>query len=66
MQELLLRAGQAVGGLGILLMVVAVLARLAGYYTLGSYATVTMMMAGGAAVSVGCFFLLLAIAARGR
>jgi protein-S-isoprenylcysteine O-methyltransferase Ste14 len=66
MDALLLRAGQAAGVLGMLLMAVAVVARLAGHYTLGGYATVTMMTAGAAAVTVGCFLLLWVIAQRGR
>jgi protein-S-isoprenylcysteine O-methyltransferase Ste14 len=66
MDALLLRAGQLVGLLGILLMVVAVAARLAGNYTLGGYATVTLLTAGAAAVSTGCFLLLLGIVQRKR
>ncbi|MCS7101950.1 MAG: hypothetical protein NZL99_09670 [Burkholderiaceae bacterium] len=64
--DLLLHAGRAVGILGIALMIVAVAARLAGHYTLGGYATVTLLGAGAATVTVGCFLLLWVIAARGR
>lgn len=64
MNSMLFRGGQAAGVLGMLLIVVAALARLAGSYTLGGYATVTLMVAGIAGVSVGCFLLLLAVNER--
>ncbi len=65
MQQWLLRGGQLVGLIGILLMAVGVLARLAGYFHIGGFATGTLMLAGIGAVSVGCF-LLLWLLAQGR
>lgn len=58
MNAILLRGGQAVGILGVLLIVVSAVARLAGNYTLGSLATGTLMLAGIGAVNVGVFCLL--------
>jgi hypothetical protein len=62
---LLLRGGQLAGLIGILLIVVSVVARLAGRFTLGGFATGTLMLAGIGAVAVGCFLLLWLLAERG-
>jgi len=62
----LLRGGQSVGLLGILLMVIAVVARLAGRFMLGNIQTGTLLVAGIGAVVIGCFLLLWFIADRGR
>jgi hypothetical protein len=64
MDVLLLRGGQLAGVLGLLMMVVAVAARLAGRYSLGGYATGTLMLAGIGALAAGCFLLLWLLAAR--
>jgi hypothetical protein len=64
--SLLLRGGQLTGLIGILLIVVSVVARLGGKFTLGGFATGTLMLAGMGAVSVGCFLLLWLLAERGR
>ena len=66
MNAVLFRGGQLAGVLGVLLMVVSVLARLAGKFTLGGYATGTLLLAGVGAVGVGCFLLLWLLAERGR
>jgi len=66
MNDLLLRGGQLAGAVGVLLMVVAVLGRLAGRFSLGGFATGTLMLAGIGAVSVGCFLLLWLLAERDR
>lgn len=66
MNAVLLKSGQMVGAMGILVMIIAVLARIAGSYTLGGYATATLLLAGIGAVSVGCFLLLWVIAERAR
>jgi hypothetical protein len=66
MNALLLRGGQLVGLLGILVMVVSVAARLAGHYTLFRFQLVTLLLAGIGVVSVGCFLLLWFVAERGR
>lgn len=66
MNELLFRGGQLVGLVGVLLMVVGVIARLAGMYSVGGFAAGTLMLAGIGAVSVGCFLLLWMLAHRSR
>jgi hypothetical protein len=66
MNNLLLRGGQLVGVLGIVLMAVSVGARLAGKFTLGSYASGTLLLGGIGAVVVACFLLLWALAERGQ
>ena len=64
MNAVLLNGGKMAGALGILVMLIAVLARVAGNYTLGGYATSTLLLAGIGAVSVGCFLLLWVLAKR--
>lgn len=64
MNAILLRGGQAAGILGVLLMVFAAIARLAGNYTLGSVATGTLLLVGIGAVSVGAFCLLWLLVGR--
>ena len=66
MNALLLKAGQLIGIIGIALMAVSVVVRLGGDYTVGGYATSTLLLAGLGAVSAGCFALLWVLAARGR
>ena len=66
MGAVLLRGGQLAGLIGILLIVVSAVARLAGKFTLGGFATATLMLAGIGVLSVGCFLLLWLIADRGR
>jgi hypothetical protein len=63
---LLLRGGQVAGLIGILLIVISVVARIGGRFTLGGLATGTLMLAGIGAVSVGCFLLLWLLAESGR
>jgi len=65
MNSILLRGGKLAGLVGILLIVLSVAARLAGKFTLGGFATGTLMLAGVGAVSVGCFLLLWVMAERG-
>lgn len=66
MNRLIARCGQAVGLVGVLLMVVSVASRLAGNFHLGGFSTGTLMLAGIGAVSVGCFVLLWSLAERTR
>ena len=66
MNALLLKAGQLIGIIGIVLMAVSVVVRLGGSYTVGGYATSALLLAGVGAVSAGCFALLWVLAARGR
>lgn len=56
----LVLAGRAVGALGILACVVAVLARLLGHYYLLGVEAESLLQAGTSAVVIGCFALLLA------
>jgi hypothetical protein len=65
MNTILLRGGQLVGVLGILLMALSVAGRLAGRWALGDFQVGTFMLAGIGAVSVGCFLLLWSMADRG-
>jgi hypothetical protein len=64
MDTVLRRGGQLSGLLGILLMAVAVAARLAGNFWLGGFTTGTLLLAGIGAVTVGCFMLLWRMAER--
>lgn len=63
---LLLRGGQLAGLVGMALIVVAVVVRLAVGYTFAGFQAGTMMLAGIGAVSVGCFLLLWLLAERAR
>ena len=64
MNSLLLRGGQLVGAVGVLLMTVAVIVRLGGRYTLSGYETGTLLLGGIGAVVVGCFLLLWTLSER--
>lgn len=66
MNAVLLKSGKMAGALGILVMLIAVLARVFGSYTLGGYGTSTLLLTGIGAVSVGCFLLLWVLAERAR
>ena len=65
MDSLLLTGGRLTGALGLLLMLVAVAARLTGSYWLGGFQVGTLLLGGTAATVVGCFVMLLALTARG-
>jgi hypothetical protein len=58
MNKLLLTGGQLIGLLGVVLVVVSAVARLAGAFWLAGFATGTLMLAGIAAVTTGAFLLL--------
>lgn len=58
MDNLLLRGGQAIGLLGVLMMAIAVIARLAGRFGIGPISTGSLLIASIGAVSVACFLLL--------
>ncbi|EXI89272.1 MAG: hypothetical protein AW11_01595 [Candidatus Accumulibacter regalis] len=60
MDALLLLLGRVVGFAGLLLCVVAAVARLLGNYWLAGIQLGTLMQAGIAAVVIGCFLLLVA------
>lgn len=66
MDNLLVLLGRVAGIGGALLCVAAVAVRLAGHYYLGIFQLGTVLQAGVAAIVVGCFFLLLALTARGK
>jgi hypothetical protein len=66
MDQLMLTGGRIVGLLGLLLAAVAVVSRLMGLYTLGGFQSVTLLMAGMAALLAGCFALLWALTAQRR
>ena len=59
MNELRLMAGQLVGRLGLLVCVVAMVARLLGHYTLLGFSTGALLQVGMAGLLVGCFELML-------
>lgn len=61
---LILRGGQAVGVLGLALMLLAVASRLAGHYVIAGLESGTWFQAGIGATAAGCFALAWAIAAR--
>jgi hypothetical protein len=66
MNMILCRGGQLIGILGVVLMVVTVIARLAGNFTLGGVATGTLFLAAIGAVSMGCFLMLWLVVESGR
>jgi hypothetical protein len=65
MNSLLHKGGQLIGLVGILLMAVSVVARLAGMFWVGGFSSGTLMQAGIGLVCVGCFGLLWVIVGRG-
>lgn len=66
METILLRGGKLAGLAGILMIVVSVVARLAGNYSLGGFGTGTLMLAGIGVVTVGCFLLLWFVAEHSK
>ena len=66
MNALLLKAGQLIGIIGIVLMTVSVAARLGGSNEIGGYAMGTLLLAGIGAANAGCFVLLWVLTTRGR
>ena len=59
MDNAILMAGRAAGILGILVCIVAVIARATGHHYLGGLESATLLNAGTSAVVAGCFLLLL-------
>ena len=53
--------GKAIGGIGVLVCVVAIALRLLGMYTVMGFSTGAMLQAGMAGLLTGCFLLLLAL-----
>jgi hypothetical protein len=64
MANLLRRLGQSIGMLGILLMLVSLVLRLAGEFWVAGFATGTLMVAGIGAVCLGSFLLLCWVSER--
>jgi hypothetical protein len=58
MNMILLRGGQAIGILGLLLIAAAVIVRLSGRYIVGGFETGSLLQAGIATIAAGCFALL--------
>lgn len=61
MINLLRLTGRLTGGAGLLIAVLAVLARLAGRHWLAGFETLTLLQAGIAGMVAGCFCLLLVL-----
>ena len=66
MNMILLRGGQALGTLGLVLMALAVGLRLSGKYVLAGFEMGTLLQAGIATIGAGCFVLLLLLVQRAR
>jgi hypothetical protein len=66
MNNMILRGGQAAGIFGVLLMVAAVLCRLAGQYVVAGVGSVTLLEAGIGATGAGCFALLWVLVSRDK
>lgn len=64
--NMILRGGQAVGVIGVLLMALGVLLRLVGQHVIAGFESVTLLIGGIGAVGAGCFALLWVLTARGR
>lgn len=63
---MILRAGQAAGLIGLVLMAIAVAARLAGSYLIAGFESGSLLQAGIGATAAGCFLLLWVMATPGR
>lgn len=66
MDQLMLNGGRVLGLVGLLLAAFAVVSRLMGHYVIGGFQSVTLLMAGMAALLAGCFGLLWALTAQRR
>ena len=66
MENLLLWIGRLGGAAGVVICAVAVLGRLRGVYNLAGFQIGTLLLAGIAAMVVGCLGYLVAIAERPR
>ena len=66
METLLLWIGRLGGAAGVVICAVAVLGRLRGVYNLAGFQIGTLLLAGIAAMVVGCLGYLVAIAERPR
>ncbi len=64
MDKWMFQGGRAAGLLGLAMILFAVGARLAGFYVVGGFQAVTILVGGMGALLVGCFGLLWTLAAR--
>jgi hypothetical protein len=62
--ELLRWAARIAGVIGVVLSLVAILSRLSGRYTLGSYQAITVLQAGTAMMVLGCLLYVASTAER--
>ena len=62
--NVLVAIGKLAGGVGLLVCALAVGARVMGHFFVAGYQVGTLFLAGIAALTAGCFFLLLALASR--
>jgi len=54
-------AGRAIGSIGVLVCIVAIVLRILGMYTVFGFSVGAMLQAGMAGLLTGCFLLLLAL-----
>ena len=66
MVKLLLWVGRSAGAVGVLLCVVAAFVRMRGVYALAGFQVGTVLLAGIAAMLVGCLGYIAAVAERQR
>jgi hypothetical protein len=64
--KLLLWVGRSAGAVGVLLCVVAAVVRMRGVYALAGFQVGTLLLAGMAAMLVGCLGYIAAVAERDR
>lgn len=64
MQALLIWLARIAAVGGVVLMATAVIARLSGFYSLGSFETATLLQGGMAAVLLACLAYLIALVER--
>jgi hypothetical protein len=64
MEAILLAVGWLAGALGVLLTIAAAGMRLAGHYWLAGFSTGTVLLAGIAAMLIGCLGFLAVLASR--
>lgn len=62
--DMLLKLGRIAGVVGVLLCILGVAARLGGAYWLGGFQVGTLLLAGIAAMVMGCFSLLVVLTQR--
>ena len=66
MERFLLWVGRAAGLLGLTLVAVAAVVRIAGAYWLGGFQASTLVLAGVAGMTFGCFCMLAVLTQRAR